>query len=54
MELLRILTGARECSIGAPTRYMHSTVQMCSVEDIESTIELLVAFLQNAHMGDWG
>lgn len=44
-------TGARVCTIGVPTRYMHSTVQMCSVEDIESTIELLVAFLNNAHLG---
>jgi len=47
-------TGARVCSIGAPTRYMHSTVQMCSLEDIESTIALLVAFLQNAHKGGLG
>jgi endoglucanase len=42
-------TGARVCTIGPPTRYMHSTVQLCSIEDIESTIELLVAFLENAH-----
>ena len=47
-------TGARVCTIGAPTRYMHSTVQMCSIEDIESTIELLVAFLHNAHKGELG
>lgn len=47
-------TGARVCTIGAPTRYMHSTVQMCSVDDIESTIELLVAFLHNAHKGELG
>ncbi len=47
-------TGARVCTIGAPTRYMHSTVQMCSVDDIESTVELLVAFLHNAHKGELG
>jgi len=47
-------TGARVCTIGAPTRYMHSTVQMCSLEDIESTIELLVAFLHSAHKGELG
>jgi endoglucanase len=45
-------TGARVCTIGAPTRYMHSTVQMCSMDDIESTIELLVTFLNNAHTGE--
>jgi endoglucanase len=44
-------TGARVCTIGAPTRYMHSTSQLCSVEDIEHTIRLLVAFLENAHLG---
>lgn len=44
-------TGARVCTIGAPTRYMHSTSQLCSKEDIENTIRLLVAFLENAHAG---
>jgi endoglucanase len=47
-------TGARVCTIGPPTRYMHSTVQMCSIEDIESTIQLLVAFLETAHEADLG
>jgi putative aminopeptidase FrvX len=47
-------TGARVCTIGAPTRYMHSTAQLCSVEDIEHTIRLLVAFLENAHRGELG
>jgi endoglucanase len=48
----RSRTGARVCTIGAPTRYMHSTAQLCSKQDIESTIALLVAFLENAHRGD--
>jgi endoglucanase len=47
-------TGARVCTIGAPTRYMHSAVQLCSKEDIENTIRLLVAFLENAHTGELG
>jgi endoglucanase len=47
-------TGARVCTIGAPTRYMHSTAQLCSKEDIENTIRLLVAFLENAHAGELG
>jgi putative aminopeptidase FrvX len=45
-------TGARVCTIGAPTRYMHSTAQLCHKEDIENTIRLLVAFLENAHKGE--
>jgi putative aminopeptidase FrvX len=44
-------TGARVCTIGAPTRYMHSTAQICSKEDIESTAQLLAVFLENAHAG---
>lgn len=43
--------GARVCTIGPPTRYMHSTAQLCSKEDIESTIELLRVFLEHAHEG---
>ena len=45
-------TGARVCTIGAPTRYMHSTAQLCHKDDIEATIALLVTFLENAHRGD--
>jgi endoglucanase len=45
-------TGARVCTIGAPTRYMHSTAQLCHKDDIEATIRLLVTFLENAHTGD--
>jgi endoglucanase len=46
--------GARVCTIGPPTRYMHSTAQLCHVDDIERTIALLVAFLENAHHSGLG
>jgi endoglucanase len=42
-------TGAHVCTIGPPTRYMHSTTQLARKDDIEDTIKLLVAFLENAH-----
>ena len=45
-------TGARVCTIGPPTRYMHSTVQLCHKKDIEDTIHLLTVFLENAHQGE--
>lgn len=45
-------TGARVCTIGAPTRYMHSTAQLCHKRDIEDTIRLLATFLESAHKGD--
>ena len=41
--------GALATTVGAPTRYMHSTVQLAHADDIEATIELLVAFLESAH-----
>jgi endoglucanase len=40
--------GALATTIGAPTRYMHSTVQLCHLRDIEATIALLAAFAECA------
>ena len=45
----RSRAGALTTTIGAPVRYMHSTVQLCHAADIEATIALLVAFLKHAH-----
>ena len=45
----RTKTGALCTTIGAPVRYMHSTVQLCHADDIEATIELLKTFLEHAH-----
>jgi len=41
--------GALVTTVGAPIRYMHSTVQICHGDDIEATIRLLIAFLEHAH-----
>jgi len=41
--------GALSTTIGAPVRYMHSTVQLCHADDIEATVELLAKFLEQAH-----
>ena len=40
--------GAKATTIGAPTRYMHSTVQICRLSDIEATIQLLAMFPRHA------
>lgn len=40
--------GALSTTVGPPTRYMHSTVQLAHADDIESNIAMLVAFLENA------
>ena len=41
--------GAFSTTIGAPVRYMHSTVQLAHMFDIEQTIELVRGIAENAH-----
>jgi tetrahedral aminopeptidase len=41
--------GALCTTIGAPTRYMHSTVQLAHVDDLEATIKLLKYSGEHAH-----
>lgn len=36
-------------TIGAPVRYMHSTVQLCHADDMDATVALMVKFMENAH-----
>jgi putative aminopeptidase FrvX len=45
----RSRAGALATTVGAPVRYMHSTVQLCHDDDIEATILLLTTFLEHAH-----
>ena len=45
----RTRAGALATTVGAPTRYMHSTVQLAHADDIDATVKLLIAFLENAH-----
>jgi len=45
----RSRAGVAVTTVGAPTRYMHSTVQLCHHDDVEATIALLAAFLEHAH-----
>lgn len=45
----RASIGALATTVGAPVRYMHSTVQLCHRADIEATIELIRVFLEHAH-----
>lgn len=47
-EIQRHGLGAWATTIGAPVRYMHSTVQLCHADDVEATIALLVAFADEA------
>jgi endoglucanase len=45
----RSRAGVPATTVGAPVRYMHSTVQLCHDDDVEATIALLAAFLEHAH-----
>lgn len=36
-------------TIGAPTCYMHSTVQLCHADDLDATVNLLVKCMESAH-----
>jgi len=47
--LQRSRAGVLATTVGAPVRYMHSTVQLCHDDDVEATIALLAAFLEHAH-----
>lgn len=47
-EIQRRNLGAWATTIGAPTRYMHSTVQLCHLSDVEATVQLLAKFPQHA------
>ena len=41
--------GVLSTTVGAPVRYMHSTVQLCHADDMEATVALLATFLEHAH-----
>ncbi len=45
----RSRSGVRTAALSIPTRYLHSTVEMAHLADIDATIELLTAFLREAH-----
>ena len=48
-KIQRMGTGCLCTTVGVPTRYMHSTVQLCHKDDVEATIQLLVRFMEHAH-----
>ncbi|MDP6522722.1 MAG: M42 family peptidase [Kiritimatiellia bacterium] len=41
--------GVIATTVGAPVRYMHSTVQLCHADDMDSTVTMLVKFMEAAH-----
>jgi len=52
-KIQRAGKGCLATTIGVPTRYMHSTTQLCHVDDVEATIQLMIRFMEHAHeLGD--
>lgn len=45
----RTKRGALVTTVGAPVRYMHTTVQLCHLDDIEATVQLLCLFMEHGH-----
>lgn len=45
--------GVPAVTLSIPTRYVHSVVESAHVKDIEAAIDLLAAFLERVHEGDY-
>lgn len=45
--------GVAAVTLSIPTRYLHSVVETAHRDDIQATIDLLAAFLEVAHEGDY-
>ena len=39
--------GVKTVSIGIPCRYMHTPVEVCDLRDVESAIQLIVAYCES-------
>lgn len=50
----RARAGCPVVTLSLPTRYVHSVVESASKKDLYATLDLLVAFLTQAHLGDFG
>lgn len=45
----RVRDGVPVCTISTPTRYVHTSIEMAHQRDIEASIELLAAFIEEGH-----
>ncbi len=49
----RIRAGVPVITLSIPTRYVHTSIELADKDDIEATIQLLAAFLEEGHRTDW-
>ncbi len=50
--IFTVREGIPSSLISFPLRYMHSVVEMCDLDDVEKTVQLLVAFIESVTEGD--
>jgi len=51
--LQRARSGVAVGTISTPTRYVHTSIEMCSKQDIEASIALTAAFIEEGHRHDY-
>jgi endoglucanase len=51
--LQKARAGAPVCTISTPTRYVHASIEMCHRRDIEASVALLAAFIEEGHDTDY-
>jgi endoglucanase len=51
--LQRARSGVPIATISTPTRYVHTSIEMCHKEDIEASIALMAAFIEEGHQSDY-
>lgn len=49
----RSRSGVPVCTISTPTRYVHTSIEMCDRSDIEASIALTAAFIEEGHRHDY-
>ena len=47
-------SGVPVATLSTPCRYVHSPVEMVHRKDVEASIALTVAFIEEAHRGEFG
>jgi endoglucanase len=52
-SLQRTRSGVPACTISTPTRYVHTSIEMCSKADIEASIALTAAFIEEGDRWDY-
>ena len=51
--LQRTRAGAAVATLSTPTRYVHTSIEMCHTADIEASIALTAAFIEEGHRYDY-